>query len=86
MQDYVWVVVMLARPAHVELTCGSSRLSVNLNDGVNKIRLPLVDECSVHILVTRDGMNTIDFSPPGYNFRKNPPTYNFNAFSAASPA
>ena len=65
---------MLSRPAHVELTCGSSRLFVNLNDGVNKIRLPLVDECSPNIRVTRDRTNTIDFSPPGYNFRKNPPS------------
>jgi len=86
MQDSVWGVVMLSHPAHVELTCGSSRLSVDLNNGVNKIRLSLVDDCSVHIVVTRGGVITIDFSPPGYNFRKNPPMYNFNAFVAASPA
>jgi len=77
---------MLSRPSHVELKCGSSRLSVNLNAGVNKIRLQLVDDCSVSIVVTHDGVKTIDFAPPGYNFRKNPSKYNFNAFVAASPA
>jgi glucan endo-1,3-alpha-glucosidase len=48
--------------------------------------LALTDDCSLKAVVTRNGKTTVDFSPPGYNFKKNPPIYNFNAFVAASPA
>ncbi|KAF8191300.1 glycoside hydrolase family 71 protein [Pholiota molesta] len=84
-EDTLWADVLLSKPAHFEMTCGGSKYSGNLPAGANKVKMPLKDDCSVSSSVTRDGKKTVDFTPPGFRFSKNPPSYNFNAFVAASP-
>lgn len=34
--------------------------------------------------LTRNGQNVVDLKPSGFTFNPNPPSYNFNAFVAAS--
>ncbi|KAJ7471197.1 glycoside hydrolase family 71 protein [Mycena galericulata] len=83
-QDYVWGVVLLKSAAQITLSCGSSRTSVMLPAGLGKMQLPLVATCSVTASILRSNVTVVSFSPSGYNFNRNPPNYNFNAFVAAS--
>jgi glucan endo-1,3-alpha-glucosidase len=84
-QDYLWAVVMLTAPASVTLSCGTSTLSVSIPSGVSQLKLPLKMDCEVRATVSRNGVKAIDFTPSGFSFRTRPPSYNFNAFVAASP-
>jgi len=84
-QDFVWGVVFLTSPAHVTLSCGSSNQTMSLRGGVSKVRLGLVVACSVEARITRGGVVVLRFAPSGFEFQMNPPSYNFNAFVAASP-
>ncbi|KAJ7720281.1 glycoside hydrolase family 71 protein [Mycena maculata] len=85
-QDYLWAVVVLTAPAQVTLTCGASRASAALSAGLSKMKLPLdPSTCSVTASVSRNNKIVLTFTPSGFNFSTNPPTYNFNAFVAASP-
>ncbi|THH26891.1 hypothetical protein EUX98_g7296 [Antrodiella citrinella] len=84
-QDYVWGTVLLTSPAIVQLTCGTSSTRAALPAGLSKISLGLTAACSVTTNITR-GAVTTTFTPTNYNFSLKPPSYNFNAFVAASPA
>ncbi|KAJ7078488.1 glycoside hydrolase family 71 protein [Mycena epipterygia] len=84
-QDYVWVVVLLSSPAQFAISCGSSKRSDKLSGGFTKLQLLLSSTCSVTASISRNNISIVNFTPSGFNFRINPPTYNFNAFVAASP-
>ena len=58
----------------------------SVGGGLSKLKLPLSSTCSVSSRVTRSGFTTLDFAPSGFDFKTNPPSYNFNAFVASSPA
>lgn len=83
--DYLWAVVQLTAPATVTLSCGASTMSAAAPAGVSKYKLPLLASCTVGSAVTR-GSVTTTFNPAGFTFSTSPPSYNFNAFVAASPA
>ncbi|KAF6752781.1 alpha-1,3-glucanase [Ephemerocybe angulata] len=84
-EDFVWGVVLLTEEARLDLSCGDSRLSIDLPSGHSKVNLPLTGDCSVTSSLTRGGSQVLRFAPQGYNFSTSPPMYNFNAFVAASP-
>ncbi|KAF4609957.1 hypothetical protein D9613_010543 [Agrocybe pediades] len=85
--DYVWGLVFLTSPAHVDLGCGVHHEAVELPAGANKVKLSLlgVDDCVVTTTISRNGRSVLGFRPEQYRFRKNPPTYNFNALVVSSP-
>ncbi|KAJ3508394.1 hypothetical protein NLJ89_g5780 [Agrocybe chaxingu] len=85
-KDYVWGLIFLTDPAHLELSCGAKSLGVELASGVNKVNLSLTEDCSVRAVLTRKSKVVLDFKPPGYNFARFPKNYNFNYFIAASPS
>ena len=84
-EDYLWAVVFLASPANVTMLCGPSNDTESLPSGVSKVKLWLTAGCSVAVEVRRDGLLALEFAPDGFKFSENPPSYNFNAFVAASP-
>ncbi|KAJ7449258.1 glycoside hydrolase family 71 protein [Mycena latifolia] len=84
-EDRVWAVVLLKSPAQFTISCGSSRNSVELSAGLNKVQLSLSYTCSVAASISRRNISVINFTPSGFTFRTDPPSYNFNAFVAASP-
>lgn len=45
----------------------------------------MTEEGQVRVEIFRDESEVLVFEPDGYTFQRNPPTYNFNAFVAASP-
>lgn len=77
--------VLLTSPAQVEVSCGVSNETTSIPAGLSKIRLPLVEACSVVVDVSRANISVLHFAPVGFDFQLNPPSYNFNAFVAASP-
>ncbi|KAJ7148706.1 glycoside hydrolase family 71 protein [Mycena crocata] len=84
-KDYLWAIVMLTDPAEVVLQCGDTREKWTVPSGLSKLKLPLKTTCAVTAFVRRGDKSVIEFSPRGFEFRTDPPTYNFNAFVAASP-
>ncbi|KAF7368886.1 Glycoside hydrolase family 71 protein [Mycena venus] len=86
MEDYLWTIVLLARPADVLLQCGSSREQThNLPRGLSKLKLPLKTDCSVSAEILRGGEPDVMFEPQDFNFSTKPPMANFNAFVASYP-
>ena len=84
-QDYLWAVALLTAPANVTLTCGSSTQRTEVQAGVAKLKLKLTSSCAVNATVARGVRTPLQFAPAGFNFSVQPPSYNFNAFVAASP-
>ncbi|KAJ7083617.1 glycoside hydrolase family 71 protein, partial [Mycena belliarum] len=84
-RDFLWAVAMLTAPADVVLECGDKRESWSLPAGLAKLKLPLTTSCSVRAAVKRGDDSDMTFVPAGFDFRTDPPNYNFNAFVAASP-
>jgi glucan endo-1,3-alpha-glucosidase len=84
--DTLWAQFHLTQPADLTLTCGSSSQTFSrVAAGVSKQKLDLKDDCSVSAKITRGGTDAVAFQPKGMNFSTKPPSYNFNAFVAASP-
>lgn len=83
--DYVWAIVQATAPANVSLACGNTSASALVPAGLTKFKLPLVSNCSVNATIARSSQTVLSFAPAGYNFNTTPPSYNFNAFVAASP-
>jgi glucan endo-1,3-alpha-glucosidase len=66
--------------------------------GLQKLKLALESDCTVSAQISRDsggdseggesllrrGSTGFTFEPAGFEFSRNPPNYNFNAFVAAS--
>ncbi|KAL0951577.1 hypothetical protein HGRIS_008259 [Hohenbuehelia grisea] len=84
-QDFLWAVVLMTAPADVTLTCGPSTQTTHVQAGLSKLKLPLTATCDVSSVVSRNGGQVLSFRPDGFHFNTNPPSYNFNAFVAASP-
>ncbi|KAJ7148702.1 glycoside hydrolase family 71 protein [Mycena crocata] len=84
-QDYLWAIVLLTSPAQFTFSCGSSKRTAALYGGISKLQLPLSSACSVAASIARDNRTVLDFTPAGFKFRADPPSYNFNAFVASSP-
>ncbi|KAH9945573.1 glycoside hydrolase family 71 protein [Amylocystis lapponica] len=85
-QDYLWGVVLLTAPANVTLTCGTTTQKTSAPAGLTKLKLPLTKNCSVQATVVRGSTTSVNFVPAGFTFSTSPPSYNFNAFVAASSA
>ncbi|KAJ7291761.1 glycoside hydrolase family 71 protein [Mycena rebaudengoi] len=86
-QDMLWAQFHLTEPADVTLTCGSSTQTfTDVPAGVSKQKLSLKEDCSVSSKITRGGNDAVNLTPDGMKFSTSPPSYNFNAFVAASPA
>ncbi|EGN94676.1 glycoside hydrolase family 71 protein [Serpula lacrymans var. lacrymans S7.3] len=86
-QDYLWAVALLTSTADVTLSCGSTTQTfTSLPAGANKLQLPFTTDCSVSGTIARNGVNSVDFTPAGFDFQTDPTLYNFNAFVAASPS
>jgi hypothetical protein len=83
-EDYLWAIVLLTAPAQIRLTCGLSASTQMLPAGLNKLGLLLSGDCTVKAEIWRAGTLGLQFIPSGFAFRKNPSSYNFNAFVAAS--
>ena len=85
-EDYMWIITLLSKAGRLDVSCANSRLTTDLPAGVNKSKMLLTEDCTPHVTVTNSAQKTVDFTPSGYNFKKNPPSYNFNTFVAVSPA
>ncbi|KAJ6535999.1 glycoside hydrolase family 71 protein [Mycena vulgaris] len=83
-RDFLWAIFLLAAPADVALQCGSTHQKWSVPAGLSKVKLALATTCSVTAFVLRGDESDVIFSPPGFEFRTDPPMYNFNAFVAAS--
>lgn len=84
-EDYLWTVVLLTAPANVTQACGASTSTSSVPAGLSKLKLALKEDCSVNVTITRNSTTALTFSPAGFKFDTKPPSYNFNAFVAASP-
>ncbi|KAJ7142373.1 glycoside hydrolase family 71 protein [Mycena epipterygia] len=85
--DMLWAQFHLTDAADITLTCGSSTQTFSsIPAGVSKQKLALMEDCDISAKITRGGSDAVTFAPVGMNFSTTPPSYNFNAFVAASPA
>lgn len=85
--DMLWAQFHLTATADLTLTCGSSTQTFSaVPAGVSKQKLPLKTDCAISVKVTRGGKDAVSLAPAGMKFSTKPPSYNFNAFVAASPA
>ncbi|KAJ7713164.1 glycoside hydrolase family 71 protein [Mycena metata] len=84
-RDFLWAVVLLTDSATVILRCGPNLESWDVPSGLSKLKLLLTVDCSVTASVQRADGSGMDFLPAGFTFSTTPPSYNFNAFVAASP-
>ncbi|KAJ7025579.1 glycoside hydrolase family 71 protein [Mycena alexandri] len=84
-RDYLWAIFLLTKPATVALQCGPNQGSWDVPSGLSKLKLPLTADCPVTASVQRADGSEMNFSPAGFTFSTTPPSYNFNAFVAASP-
>ncbi|KAJ7849581.1 glycoside hydrolase family 71 protein [Mycena leptocephala] len=85
--DTLWAQFHLTQPADLTLTCGSSTQTFSsVPAGISKQKLALKEDCNVAAKITRSGSDAVTFAPAGMNFSTTPPSYNFNALVAASPA
>ncbi|KAI0635462.1 glycoside hydrolase family 71 protein [Trametes polyzona] len=85
-QDYVWAVALLTAPANVTLSCGSTSQTTQVSAGLSKLKLKFPSaNCAVKAVVTRNSTTALNFAPQGFNYNTRPPSYNFNAYVAASP-
>ncbi|KAJ7754346.1 glycoside hydrolase family 71 protein [Mycena maculata] len=86
-EDMLWAQFHLTETSDLTLTCGSSTQTFSsVPAGVSKQKLPLSSDCDMSAKITRSGSDAVSFAPAGMNFSTSPPSYNFNAFVAASPA
>ncbi|KAJ7469266.1 glycoside hydrolase family 71 protein [Mycena latifolia] len=74
--NMLWAQFHLTQPADLTLT---------VPVGISKQKLELKDDCNIAAKITRGGSDVVTFAPAGMNFSTKPPSYNFNAFVAASP-
>ncbi|KAI0827200.1 glycosyl hydrolase family 71-domain-containing protein [Trametes gibbosa] len=89
-QDYMWAITLLPTPANVTLSCGNTTQTTLAPAGLTKLKLPLTlpgstASCAAKAVVARGRTTALTFAPAGYTFSARPPSYNFNAFVAASP-
>ncbi|KAH9855566.1 glycosyl hydrolase family 71-domain-containing protein [Lenzites betulinus] len=89
-QDYMWAITLLPTAANITLSCGSTTQTTLAPAGLSKLKLPLkltgsTASCAAKAVIARGGKTALTFAPAGYTFSANPPSYNFNAFVAASP-
>ncbi|KAJ6618837.1 glycoside hydrolase family 71 protein [Mycena sp. CBHHK59/15] len=85
-QDVLWAQFHLTASADLTLTCGTSTQTFSaVPAGVSKQKLPLTSDCTVSAKISRGGSDAVTLAPAGMNFSSSPPSYNFNAFVAASP-
>ncbi|KAJ7137494.1 glycoside hydrolase family 71 protein [Mycena crocata] len=85
--DTLWAQFHLSDTADLTLSCGSSTQTFSgVPAGVSKQKLALTGDCDVSAKMTRGGSDAVIFTPDGMKFSTSPPSYNFNAFVAASPA
>ena len=77
--------MQLTAPATVTLACGSASASTAAPAGTSwlKLAFPAAD-CAVTSAIARGGAVST-FAPSGFQYSLSPPSYNFNAFVAASP-
>ncbi|KAJ7209199.1 glycoside hydrolase family 71 protein [Mycena pura] len=84
--DTLWAQFHLTQPADLTLACGASTQTFpSVPAGVSKQKLALTGACDMSAKITRGGADAVSFAPQGMNFSTSPPSYNFNAFVAASP-
>jgi glucan endo-1,3-alpha-glucosidase len=74
--------MLLTAPANVTLSCGNNSMVTAAPVGLMKLKLPLVRDCNVTSSIAR-GTNVTTFAPAGFQFKTQPSSYNFNAFTAA---
>jgi len=86
-QDYLWAAALMTAPANVTLSCGTSSQQFAVPKGVSKLKMPLAttSSCDISATVIRKTIGILKFRPTGFVFNSQPPSYNFNAFVAASP-
>ncbi|KAJ7099747.1 glycoside hydrolase family 71 protein [Mycena epipterygia] len=85
--DMLWAEFHLTEAADLTLICGSSTQTFSsVPAGLSKQKLALTEDCDISAKITRGGSDAVTFAPAGMNFSTTAPSYNFNAFVAASPA
>lgn len=83
----LWAQFHLADTADLTLTCGSATQTFSsVPAGVSKQKLALTGDCDMSAKITHGGSDAVAFALKGMNFSVTPPSYNFNAFVAASLA
>lgn len=84
-QDKVWAIVLATSPGTVTLSTSSSHSQTfSVPAGVSKLSIPISPGGYMAATLTRNGQNLVNVKPNSFTFNPNPPSYNFNAFVAAS--
>ncbi|KAG8874654.1 hypothetical protein FRB97_005750 [Tulasnella sp. 331] len=82
--DFLWAVVFSTAPCVITLSSGLNHMSFNVIEGISKLQLAQ-SPGGVSATMSRAGREVYSFSPAGFSFTLNPPSYNFNAYVAAGP-
>ncbi|KAG8862072.1 hypothetical protein FRB96_002102 [Tulasnella sp. 330] len=82
--DTLWIVLFATGPGSLEVTQGSSTLTHEVVQGVNKLSMPLGVASSVTAVLTRNTHQVFDFTGP-VSFTHSPTSYNFNTNMIAGP-
>ena len=87
--DRFWVIVFATGPTEVHLSTGldeAKKQVWTVEGGLSKLSHPIVAGGSMKATMVRDGVIVVECAPErdGFRVERNPKTYNFNAFVAAS--
>ncbi|KAM5537876.1 hypothetical protein V8D89_008352 [Ganoderma adspersum] len=87
--DNFWAVVLSTGPAEVRLSTGSDDAQARawtVEKGLSKLSHPIVAGGNMKATMVRDGVVVAECTPEhdGFRVEKNPRTYNFNVYVAAS--
>ena len=80
MTDNLWALAITREPCDVQL----NGQTFSVDAGVTKLSVKLSPGDSMTGSIVRGGQQVAVVNPPGYSFTGAPPTYNYNAFVAAS--
>ena len=84
----MWAVVFATQASTVTLwTSDTNSQTFQVPAGVTKLSTPLTETGGyMRGTMVRSGTTIIDFAPSAYYYQHNPSTYDYNAFTASSPA
>jgi hypothetical protein len=85
-QDNFYALIFATSPCTVTLSTPPSAGSLSnvasqsfsVPAGVTRLSQPLVVGSTMSVKLSRNGVDVVNYTPPGYQFVQNPPSYNFN--------
>jgi glucan endo-1,3-alpha-glucosidase len=84
-QDNVWALAITPSPSQVTLqTSPTNSKTFSVPGGVTKLAIPISPGDIMRGTIERDGKKMVEVTTPGFTFKGNPSSFNYNYFVAGS--